>query len=103
MICDKSVFFPGSPISSSNNTDRHDITEILLKVALNTISLINIWLSNCFTINVTDEDYSRKYVKYLRFCFHYIPVLSLWSVLMWEENRLSIKTEKVFRPAGSLY
>ena len=27
------------PVSSTNNTDRHDITEILLKVALNTITL----------------------------------------------------------------
>jgi hypothetical protein len=26
-----------SPVSSPNKTDRHDITEILLKVALNTI------------------------------------------------------------------
>jgi len=31
-------FSPGSPVSSSNKTDRHDITEILLKVALNTIN-----------------------------------------------------------------
>ena len=30
-------FSPGSPVSSINKTDRHDITEILLKVALNTI------------------------------------------------------------------
>ena len=29
----------GTPISSTNETDRHDTTEILLKVALNTISL----------------------------------------------------------------
>jgi hypothetical protein len=29
---------PGSPVSSTNKTDRHDITEILLKVALNTIN-----------------------------------------------------------------
>jgi hypothetical protein len=28
-----------SPVSSTNKTDRHDITEILLKVALNTITL----------------------------------------------------------------
>ena len=28
-----------SPVSSINKTDRHDITEILLKVALNTINL----------------------------------------------------------------
>jgi hypothetical protein len=29
----------GTPVSSTNNTDRQDITEILLKVALNTIKL----------------------------------------------------------------
>jgi len=28
-------FSPGTPVSSTNNTDRHDIAEILLKVALN--------------------------------------------------------------------
>jgi len=32
-------FTPGTPVSSTNKTDRHDITEILLKVALNTIAL----------------------------------------------------------------
>ena len=32
-------FSPGTPISSTNKTDRHDITEILLKVTLNTIPL----------------------------------------------------------------
>ena len=31
-------FSPGNPVSSTNKTDRHDITEILLKVALNTIT-----------------------------------------------------------------
>jgi hypothetical protein len=31
-------FSPSSPVSSINKTDRHDITEILLKVALNTIT-----------------------------------------------------------------
>ena len=29
-------FSPGTPVSSTNKTDRHDITVILLKVALNT-------------------------------------------------------------------
>ena len=29
-------FFPGSPVDTTNKTDRHDITEILLKVALST-------------------------------------------------------------------
>jgi hypothetical protein len=31
--------FAGTPLSSTNKTDRHDIAEILLKVALNTINL----------------------------------------------------------------
>ena len=31
-------FFPGTPVSSTNKTDHNDITEILLKVALNTIN-----------------------------------------------------------------
>ena len=35
-------FSPGPPVSSTNTTDRHDITEILLKVALNTIKQTNI-------------------------------------------------------------
>jgi hypothetical protein len=30
---------PGTPVSSTNKTDRHDVTEILLKVALSTITL----------------------------------------------------------------
>jgi len=31
-------FPPGTPVSSTNKTDRYDIAEILLKVALNTIN-----------------------------------------------------------------
>ena len=34
-------FPPGTPISSTNKSDRHDITDILLKVALNTIKQTN--------------------------------------------------------------
>jgi hypothetical protein len=32
-------FSQGSPVSSTTKTDRHNITEILLKVALNTIQV----------------------------------------------------------------
>ena len=31
-------FSPSIPVSSTNKTDRHDITDILLKVALNTMN-----------------------------------------------------------------
>ena len=34
-------FFPGPSVSSTNKTDHHDVTEILLKVALNTIKQTN--------------------------------------------------------------
>ena len=34
-------FSPGPPVSSTNKTDRHDITEILLKVTLSTIKQTN--------------------------------------------------------------
>jgi hypothetical protein len=33
----RQVVFSGYSVSSTNKTERHDITEILLKVALNTI------------------------------------------------------------------
>ena len=34
-------FFPGTTVSSTTKTDRPDITEILLKVVLNTINQLN--------------------------------------------------------------
>ena len=39
-LSDNSPFPPGTAVSSINKTDRHDITEILLRVALNTINHI---------------------------------------------------------------
>jgi hypothetical protein len=45
---------------STNKTDSHDITEILLKVALNTINLKPILLySNYHTITATTTPYNR--------------------------------------------
>ena len=51
-VCDKVcqclatcwLFSPGTPISSANKTDLHDITEILLKVAVNTIEPIQLFV-----------------------------------------------------------
>ena len=37
-------FSPGTPVSSTNETDRHNITEILLKVALNTITITPLYV-----------------------------------------------------------
>ena len=49
-------FFPDTPVSPTNKTDRHDVTEILLEVALNTITL------TLFSAKKTD----RHLVKYER-------------------------------------
>ena len=38
-------FSPGTPVSSTNKIDCHDITKILLKVALNTIPPT--FINNC--------------------------------------------------------
>jgi len=40
-------FSPGTPVSSTNKTDRHDIAEILLKVALNTVKQTNKHMITC--------------------------------------------------------
>ena len=43
-------FSSGTLVSSTNKTDRRDITEILLKVALNTITItreINVYMEVC--------------------------------------------------------
>jgi hypothetical protein len=70
-----------SPVSSTNNTDRHDITEILLKVSLNTITIpqiINLcarllpqkqFLDGLFFSRYTGV-YIKIYFHTLCVCFH---------------------------------
>jgi hypothetical protein len=62
-------FSPGIPVSSTNKTDSHDITEILLKVALNTITLecIHEHFINYFKRTeeiVTLEDHYHQTINY---------------------------------------
>jgi hypothetical protein len=61
-------FFPSTPVSSTNKTDRQDITELLLNVALNTITLsqtsflldiplfvilfLYLWLFHCLSLDL---------------------------------------------------
>ena len=58
-------FSMGTPVSSTNKTDRHDVTEILLKVALNTIKQTNKQKSN----------------TNLYFCFVFRFNFSIWQFL----------------------
>jgi hypothetical protein len=56
-------FLKGTPVSSINKTDRHDITEILLKVALNTINInLRPWVRILLDIGVISEMLVHLYV-----------------------------------------
>ena len=48
-------FSPGSPVSSTNKTDRHDNTEILIKVALNTIYQSERFYFKLILLNISVE------------------------------------------------
>ena len=52
---------PGTPVSSPNKTDRHDITEILLKVVLSAISLNLI----CVIVIICSLAFKGQKVSYL--------------------------------------
>ena len=57
-------FFPGSPVSSTNKTDRHDITEILLKMALNTIKQTNKHSSGSYNVISIPKSSKIFYTKH---------------------------------------
>ena len=67
-------FSPGTPVSSTFKADRHDITEILLKVALSTITLppcnkrvvinSNGWLYQTIATNMLDCCIMRNLTNY---------------------------------------
>jgi hypothetical protein len=48
-------FSPGPPVSSTNKADRHDITEILLKVTLNTIKQALLRHKWCISYNAKEQ------------------------------------------------
>jgi hypothetical protein len=58
-------YSPGPPVSSTNKTDRHDITEILLKVALNNIKqnkqTNNLLGNTCCAVNYAQTNLYQKF------------------------------------------
>ena len=51
---------PGTPVSSTNKTDFHDITHILLKVALNTITLTQLPVSHATCVPCHGLEFQRN-------------------------------------------
>ena len=68
VTCDSRWF---SPVSSTNKTDRHDITEILLKVALNTI----------YQTKPTNP--THRCLLYLQFIFTYLDLCRNRQLWCW--------------------
>jgi hypothetical protein len=73
VICSR--FSPGTPDSSTNKTDRLDIAEILLKVALSSINyqnsrvrflILTVTSNNCSTIFLAKIVTSSKLFSYFR-------------------------------------
>jgi hypothetical protein len=57
-------FFPGSSVSSTNRTDRHEIAEILLKVALNTITITYFRLEAAIIVELSEWNASINLTIY---------------------------------------
>ena len=57
-------FFPGTPVSSTNKTDRHEITKILLKVALNTITIAYFRLEAAIIVELSEWNASINLTIY---------------------------------------
>jgi len=66
-------FSRGTLVSSTNKTDRQDITEILLKVALNTINLNQVYdtINPVYTKPSFTGWFNTTFNKYCSCCLYY--------------------------------
>ena len=78
-------FSTGTPVSSTNEIDHHDITEILLKVALNTITIITVRMLNfdSYLKNDTGLIYQRWNLTAGSISKHWNMTKSWW-ILIWK-------------------
>ena len=72
-------FSLGPPVSSTNKTERHDITEILLKVALNTIKPIN---RNPGPRMYLIRPWIRPFIQYWQSCISWYIKIDLFEILL---------------------
>ena len=96
-------FSPGLPVFSTNKTDRHDITEILLKVTLNTIKQTNKQGNKQTTnyVGILDQLLTNKYYDVLLFILinkWYEILISVWlfhSSNSWSNEELSYHVKTI--------
>ena len=70
--------FSHGPVSSTNKTGRHDITEILWKVALNTIKQTNICWVPPFLTNIVFPCPKLSDYRFTSFCSDNIKVINIY-------------------------
>ena len=87
-------FSPGTPASSTTKTGRHDISEILLKVALNTINQIQLNPLN-YIANIHMEQSVR--ITIFNATLNNVSVISWGSVLLVEEIGVPGEKPQTFR------
>ena len=100
MTCDRSVVFFGYfLVSSTDKTDRHDITEILLKVALNTISQ-----TKPKPNQLTTYIYCTVYVYVIiHFCDACSPLCGSESVLFFLNRLFIVVGDSITKRGGVLF
>ena len=72
-------FSPGTPASSTTKTRRHDIAEILLKVALNT--------NNPKSIKLYDHKHDDTFIECIVFVINTFASKQIWIVRFWYSSR----------------
>jgi hypothetical protein len=72
-------FVPATPVSSTNKTERHDITEIVLKVALATMKQISVMLILKTKNNISFNEWKCYYpIQYIKKCW--VKLLSDYNI-----------------------
>jgi hypothetical protein len=83
-MIDSKLFHPGTPVSSTNKTDRHNIADILLKVALNTLILIKyVWHNEIAQMALNNNHSLRYELIQLYFCLYWHIFIQLITFLLW--------------------
>ena len=89
LSCGRSVVFSGFPVSSTNKTDHYGITEILLKVALCTITLtpfILLWTNRVkMGFDFLNQTQAGPSICIFSLCFLNAQQLVFHAYLGWEQ------------------